>query len=191
MYQQNQVSSANMMRDPLFFVALLPGEEIQHEVTAFKRYCAVHFGARHSLTSPPHITMVPPFGWDKTNLPALREALDDFAATTPPFDVTLRNFSCFPPRVIYVDVVPNPLMATIAENLAQHLDQKLGLKTTSEHGFNPHMTIAHRDLQRELFPKAWSYFSRQEYQRSFTAEGLTLLRHEQRRWELDAFFSFS
>lgn len=179
------------MRDPLYFIALLPEEEIQNEVTAFKQYCARYFGASHSLTSPPHITLVAPFSWPKTALPELTAALDDFAVEQSPFEVQLRDFGSFPPRVIYVDIVPNPALKTLASDLAGFLETQVGLKRESTHGFNPHMTIAHRDLQREVFPTAWKHFSGLSFQRTFEASGITLLRHEQRRWEIANTYFFS
>jgi 2'-5' RNA ligase len=178
------------MKDPLFFIALMPGEDIQQEVTAFKQHCAQYFGASHSLTSPPHITLVPPFAWAEAQLPALKDALSGFAPQQFPFDVNLRDFGCFPPRVIFVDIVPNPALVALAERLTIYLDQEVGLRQTSSHGFNPHMTVAHRDLQKQVFPAAWAYFSKLEYRRSFPAKGLTLLRHEKGRWEVEASFFF-
>lgn len=179
------------MRDPLFFIALLPGEELQREVTAFKNYCNEHFGASHALTSPPHITLVPPFPWSMAKLTELGEALDDFAAEQTPFEVKLRDFGCFAPRVIFVDIVPNQKLSALAAKLATHLERRTGLKRETDHGFNPHMTIAHRDLESRMFPKAWAYFSKKEYRRTFRAGGLTLLRNERGRWEVEETYPFS
>lgn len=179
------------MKDPLFFIAILPDKQIQDEVTGFKQFCAERFGARHSLTSPPHITIVPPFGWPKPQLQVLKDALDDFVVDHTPFDIQLVNFGSFPPRVLFVGIGPNKQLAKMAGNLAIHLKETIGLEQTSSHGFNPHMTIAHRDLQKEVFPNAWAYFSKQTYQRTFTAEGLTFLRYGQGQWELEETFFFS
>lgn len=179
------------MRDPLYFIALMPDEAIQNEVTAFKQYCARHFGASHSLTSPPHITLIAPFSWPKAGLPKLNAALDDFAVDQAPFDITLRNFGSFPPRVIYVDLVPNASLKTLASDLAAYLETQIGLKRESTHGFNPHMTIAHRDLEREVYPAAWKYFSGMSFERTFEATGITLLRHDQKRWEIAETYLFS
>lgn len=178
------------MRDPLFFIALLPGERLQREVTAFKQYCADHFGANHALTSPPHITLVPPFFWNISKLPELSEALDDFAAEQTPFEVKLHDFGCFSPRVIFIDIAPNRKLSALAASLEAHLERRTGLKRETDHDFNPHMTIAHRDLQSRVFPKAWAYFSKKEYRRTFKAGGLTLLRHERGRWETEESYPF-
>ncbi len=176
------------MRAPLFFIALLPDEHLQKEVTAVKNYCAEHFQASHSLTSPPHITLVPPFSWNNTNLKSLCDAIDGFTEGQNSFEVCLNGFNSFPPRVIFVDVEPNPTLAKLAVDLNTHLEQTVGLKRESSHGFNPHMTIAHRDLQRHIFPKAWAYFQQKTFKRQFKAEEICLLRHEKGRWEIEQVF---
>ncbi len=178
------------MQNPLFFIALLPDEAIQQEITAFKNHCAQHFGASHSLTSPPHVTLVSPFSWKADDLTLLEDALDEFAGSQSPFKIGMSGFGCFPPRVIYVDIVPNQMLSTLANKLIAHLEKSVGLIRKTAHGFNPHATIAHRDLQEEIFPLAWAYFSKLAFQRTFLADRLILLRHEQHRWETAATFDF-
>lgn len=178
------------MRDPLFLIAILPDEHLQKEVTAFKNYCAKHFHASHSLTSPPHITLIPPFGWNTDSLSKISDSLSNFAANQTNFEVGLNGFNCFPPRVIYVDIEPNQQLSKLATDLTDHLEKQIGLHRESSHGFNPHMTIAHRDLQQQVFPKAWAYFSKMEFRRKFLANGLTLLRHEHGRWKVERTFTF-
>ncbi|MFQ5448773.1 MAG: 2'-5' RNA ligase family protein, partial [Saprospiraceae bacterium] len=90
-----------MAKDLLFFIALLPDEEIRREYTPYKNDCARKFGTSHALKSPPHITLVPPFRWREEQLEALKDTLDLFALGQEPFEVQLRHFNCFKPRVIY------------------------------------------------------------------------------------------
>lgn len=175
---------------PLFFIALLPDETIQREVTGFKHFCADHFDARHALKSPPHITLVSPFRWDEKRLPELCQALDGFSKKQHVFEIGLHDFDCFVPRVLFVAIEPNPELSGLAGALSRQLEQSVGLKQDGRHGFNPHMTIAHRDLDRQIFPKAWAHFSKLEYRRQFLAEGLTLLKHRGGRWETEREFVF-
>ncbi|MCB0531497.1 MAG: 2'-5' RNA ligase family protein [Lewinellaceae bacterium] len=175
---------------PLFFIALLPDTGLQSEVTAFKQYCARHFGASHALKSPPHITMVSPFRWQIDRLPVLAEALAEFSGQQTAFEIELRDFGCFAPRVLFVDMVKNPNLEVLESKLALALEEKTGLKRKSGHGFHPHMTIAHRDLQERYFREAWAYFSKLEFRRSFQAKALTLLRHTGGKWGIETTFPF-
>lgn len=172
------------MKDILFFIAVLPDEQIQQEVTTFKNYLATHFDASHALRTPPHITLFPPFKWQSNRVNALINALDDFAAEKVSFTLALKNFGSFPPRVIYVDIEKSESLQLLQQDLEIFLSEKLHLKNErNQHGFNPHMTIAHKDLHRELYPEAWAYFSKQTYQRAFLVEAITLLQFKNGRWE--------
>jgi 2'-5' RNA ligase len=172
------------MKDPLFFIALLPGEAIEREVTAFKQACARLFHASHALKSPPHITLIPPFPWNPANLAKLADALDDFAARQSMFPVELHDFDCFKPRVIFIKPLPNEQLDNLQATLESHLEKTVGWKDERSRGFHPHLTIAHRDLKHWLFPKAREHFSAVEYRRTFDADRLTLLEHLKGRWEI-------
>ncbi len=178
------------MSNKLYYIAIIPSELIQKEVTVFKQYCADHFQARHAFKSPPHITIIPPFRLQVTAIPALGETLRDFAGKQSSFNIELKDFDCFPPSVIFVDVRPNPELTNLAHNLADHLENQLGLKQRKEFPFHPHMTIAHRDLKETIFPLAWAYFEQCEYEAIFYAKGLTLLQHENKIWKVAGEFAF-
>lgn len=172
------------MRDTLFFIALIPDETIQREVTGFKRECELRFNASHALTSPPHITLHPPFPWPDSKLDILGDALDGFAAQMEPFAIELKGFNCFKPRVIFVDVKPNDKLKKMQVELTEHLKNSVGLNDERGIRFHAHMTIAHRDLKHWIFPEAWSYFSNQDYVRTFRAENISLMEHKHGRWEV-------
>ena len=171
-----------------YFIAVLPDPVIREEVTAFKLECDRLFEARHSLKSPPHLTLIPPFRWPPGKRYELREALVEFAAQEMPFAVELENFNCFEPRVLYVDVKKNEELKALQARLAGFLDRRLGFRQKRGHGFNPHMTIAHRDLKEERFSEAWAHFSQKRYRRQFTEDKLALLRHSNGKWEVEAWF---
>ncbi len=175
----------------LFFIAVLPDEQIQREVTGFKHYLTEQFGASHALKSPPHLTLFPPFKWQSNRVQELVQTLDDFAAEQTPFTLQLKNFSSFPPRVLFVDVARSEALRALQQDLEQYLAKQLQLVNEREqHGFNAHMTIAHKDLKRELYPKAWAYFAKQTYERTFLVETITLLEHQQGKWEAFEAFGF-
>ena len=174
----------------LYFIAVMPDEKIQKEVTAFKRYCQRHFGAEHALKSPPHITLIPPYRWREEQLPALRDVLDMFALGQTPFEVQLKDFDSFPPRVIFVNVVKNKQLDELHASLLRKMQAALDYHDQRAARFHPHMTIAHRDLSKTAYYKAWDYFSRQHYHRKFLVDKLVLLPHHDRRWHVEQEFFF-
>ncbi len=174
--------------NPLYFVALVPPPSICEEVTAFKQYAAQHFASEHALSSPPHITLIPPFRWPEDQYKRLSTSLTDFSLQAPSFSIKLLHFSSFPPRVIFIDVAENTALINLQEQLAQQFAQLLGIQHKGPFGFHPHITVAFRDLKKEIFPTAWTHFSEQTYERSFPADQLTLLRHDGKKWQIQANF---
>ena len=170
------------MKNSLYFIAILPPKEIQREVTAFKQYAAKHFQSSRALTSPPHITPIPPFGWPEAEIKTLSDSLRFFAKTEPAFYLSLQHFDTFRPRVIFVDIGPSEELVQLQEKLSRKLEQEFDLSSDRTYGFHPHMTVAFKDLKRDIFPKAWKYFENIEYERFFLAKDVTLLKHDGKRW---------
>ncbi|MEM1238223.1 MAG: 2'-5' RNA ligase family protein [Cyanobacteria bacterium P01_H01_bin.26] len=56
--------------------------------------------------------------------------------------------------------------------------------------FCPHMTVAFRDLTQAAFHQAWPEFERKPLTLDFTAQTLTLLRHDGQRWQIHQDYSF-
>lgn len=175
----------------LFFIALLPPLEIQEEVTQFKQIAAKKFSSTHALNSPPHITLFPPFKLESQEVQTLQDALINFSNSQAPFPLFLKNFNTFAPRVIYIDVERAKELINLQKALINYMDTEMELKHRSRHGFNPHMTVAFRDLERTIYDDAWAYFSQQTFERFFTVDQLVLLRHNGKVWEIFKNYSFN
>ncbi len=51
-------------------------------------------------------------------------------------------------------------------------------------GFYPHMTIAFRDLKKNIFPVAWEEFKNRNIDMHWQAHELCLLKHNGKKWEV-------
>jgi 2'-5' RNA ligase len=176
----------------LFFIALLPPQEIQDYANQIKQCFALNYASRHAQKSPPHITLQPPFKWSDQNLLVLEACLQEFASTQNPIPITLSGYGAFIPRVIYINVIRSPELLAMQANLMTHLANQLGIvdQVSQTRPFAPHMTVAFRDLTRQNFKAAWPEFEKRELYFEFTANNLMLLRHDGKRWNLKAEFSF-
>jgi 2'-5' RNA ligase len=173
----------------MYFLAILPAVEVSEEVTGFKEYLAVHFGARHALKSPPHITLFPPFRWPDAGLELLCAVLGDFAALRRPFELSVKDFNCFDERVLFVDVELCLELEALERALASFLEDSIGLAKKQNFGFHPHMTIANRDLNERNFSMARDYFFAQCYRRTFSVESICCLKYDGNLWEVYRTFS--
>jgi 2'-5' RNA ligase len=172
------------MKTRIYFIALVPPQEIREEVTQFKLYASEHFNAAHALKSPPHITLFPPFRWALEKETKLQEAVSHFVVSQTPFWVWLEDFDHFGQRVIFVNVIPGEELLGLQKDLKAHLDQTIDLKQADSRPFHPHMTVAFKDLKPDRFEEAWAYFSQQSYERAFEADQLCLLKHDGKQWQI-------
>ncbi|MFS8807928.1 2'-5' RNA ligase family protein, partial [Synechococcus sp. R6-10] len=103
------------------FLALLPPPALQEQVTAIKQQFAEQFASQAALRSPPHITLVPPFEWPSSDLPALTGSLEAFAKQQTPVAIQLSGFGAFAPRVIFIHVVPSPELQQLQAQAHHHM----------------------------------------------------------------------
>ncbi len=177
----------------LFFIALLPPQNIQDYATQVKQYFADKYNSRHALKSPPHITLQPPFEWADANLSILEECLQAFAVTKNPVSMILRGYGAFVPNVIYINVDRTPNLLALQTDLMANLENQLDIveKNSKNRAFKPHMTVAFKDLKRNNFRRAWEEFEGRKLHFEFTAEKLTLLLHNGKCWYIKSEFIFS
>jgi 2'-5' RNA ligase len=175
----------------LFFIALLPPAEVQEIATKIKMEFAEIYNSRVALKSPPHVTLQPPFKWDRERIPDLDRCLQDFTKERSPVPMVLENFSAFKPRVIYIDVHRNPELVEIWKQLTDYLETELAIvdPVSKTRPFAPHLTVGFRDLTKENFQKAWAKFREKKLYYEFTVDRITLLQHNGQRWEIDREYS--
>jgi 2'-5' RNA ligase len=179
-----------MSQTPLFFMALLPPQAIQDEVTRVKQHFADRYASRGALRSPPHITLQPPFIFDPDKISTLALALQQFATNFAPVTIQLAGFAAFPPRVIFINVLTTPALLTLQRSLADVLEKNLKIVDPQAklRPFTPHLTVAFRDLTPPNFAQAWEEFRDRPYQADFAVDRLTLLRHDRHCWTVHADF---
>ena len=176
----------------LYFIALLPPQDIQDYATEVKQHFADNYDSKHAFKSPPHITLQPPFEWDSDKLINLEECLQKFVMGRNSIPIILDGYNAFVPRVIYIDVVKTPDLMNLQADLMVYLESNLGIvdKVGKSRGFTPHMTVAFKDLKKSKFKAAWEEFENRELHFEFAAEKLTLLRHENKKWNITQEFKF-
>lgn len=175
-----------------YFLAIVLPDPSQNQVMAMKEYVRDHFNSKAALRSPAHITLHMPFDWKTSKEELLLTTLANFKFSGE-INIELKDFNCFEPRVVYVDVVKNETLAQLQKELVQHVKQNLGLMNEAGNmrGFHAHATIAFRDLNKAKFKEAWAHFKDQKYHASFKTTSFQLLKHSPGKWEVYRTFSFT
>ncbi len=178
--------------DSLYFIAVTPPENESDQITALKNQCKVAYGSGHALKSPPHITLHMPFKWNDKKRNALEACLNQVAGTTEKFEMQLRDFGFFEPRVVFIDVIENAELRRLQKILAKQMRLDLNLFNADykDRPFHPHVTIAFRDLKKPGFYEAKSYFSERKLSMDFAVSDLVLLKHDGKQWHIEQRFPF-
>jgi 2'-5' RNA ligase len=183
----------NNPNEKLLFIALIPPENVQKVATEIKQQFAEKYNSKAALKSPPHITLQPPFNWDKDKIELLEEHLEKFAQTqNQKVPIILDGFAAFKPRVIYINVIKTEDLLALQKNLTIYLESSLNIvdHRSKSRAFSPHVTVGFRDLSKSNFYQAWSEFEDKPLHFEFSLAKLTLLTHNGRRWEISKKFDF-
>lgn len=180
-----------MTTEHLFFIAIIPPKPVREEVQNIKLYFANTYGAVHALKSPPHITLVPPFKISSQTEPAITEFLKTKAQETNSFTLALRDYSCFKPRVIFLNPLFSRELALLQNRLENAFYETFLPGQPSSRPYHPHLTIAFRDLTPKMFSLAWSRYKDQSYEAEFLVDRFCLLRHNGILWKDFKEFKFT
>src|SRR5690606_8343380 len=175
----------------LYFVAVIPPEDVSFEIQHLKEEIREKFGAEHALKLPPHITLLPPFKMKTEREMQLLQALEVFATMRAPFHIWLSGFGHFDSRVLFVKVEEKEKLIDLHDSLCENLSAIPEI--INDTNFHPHVTLATRDLHEAVFPEARKFLSSQDYESRFEVTGLSLFKHDGQNWEtlMDFYFKKS
>jgi 2'-5' RNA ligase len=168
-----------------YFIASIPPPPIFEQGVSLKRYFRDVYQSRASLNSPPHVTLHMPFEWPTKSEDVLVDSLAKFLHTQKPVDVHLAGFGCFPPRVIYVNVVASAELSMLQKQTTQFSRQRLNLFNADYRDlpFHPHLTVAFRDLKKSAFEAAWREFKDKAFDGSYSTKQISLLKRIDGFWQ--------
>lgn len=179
-------ASRKTKTDKLYFVAIVPPSPIYEEAFEQKVYFKTKYNSKASLNSPPHITLHMPFKWKESDEAHLANHLETFAQERPPITIQLKGFSSFPPKVIFINVEISAELRGLQKDLERYFKRELNLFNAKykDLPFHPHLTLAFRDLKKPNYQKAWEEFIGKNYEATFMADRIALLKHSGAIWEV-------
>lgn len=173
------------MTGPLYFLAIIPPEEICDKVTAIKKEFAENYRSSKALRIIPHITLIPPFHMNEDRESEVFKTLHEFCTPLHPFEIILNGFGCFKNRnkVVFIDVEGNQNLNTIQSELFSAITALQIILPEPPDDYHHHMTVAYRDLNEDAFHSAWPLFEKRKFSERFIAEGIYFLKHDTQKWE--------
>lgn len=170
----------------LFYIAVICPETINEKIKGQKEYMFQQYGCKAAGKSPAHITIVPPFRAEEELLPHLLDFVSTFNIGIVPFQINLTGYGNFGDRVLFVDVAPNPQLVQLEQECMQEFSHQFpsiifGIKPP----FNPHVTIATRDIPEGKLAEAKAYFEAQgPFAEQFEAKEVRLVKLEKGYWNI-------
>ena len=174
-----------MKEKALYFIALVPEEPLFSQVMNLKHHFKEKYQSRKALKSPPHITLQMPFKWREDREEHICDMLSNVTGNFHKFQLSLNGFGYFEPRVIYIDVEKSEDLFILYKELARTFRETMKLvNELGERPFQPHLTIAFRDLKKPMFYQARDEFTEKEFKAEFKVNDICLLKHNGSSWDI-------
>lgn len=161
----------------LFYIAIECPQQINQQIDGMKAYMEKKYGCRAARKSPAHLTIVPPFRAEDELIKQLQDFVTAFNIGMLPVQIRLKNYGQFADRVLFVDVEqPNDALYRLEQECMKEFTEQFpgiifGMKPT----FNPHVTIATRDIPEGKLAESRQYFETNfPFDEQFEAKNLTL-----------------
>jgi 2'-5' RNA ligase len=170
----------------LFYIAIVCPDSVEEKIKNYKLYMEEQYGCRSALKSPAHLTIVPPFRAEDEMEKHLLDFVQTFNMGMLPVDITLDGYGNFGDRVLFVDVAPNTALTSLEQEAMQEFSNQFpaiifGMKPE----FNPHVTIATRDIPEGKLAEAKTYFEETHpVSENFTSKELVLMRLVNGWWQV-------
>jgi len=142
------------------------------------------YGCAVGLKSPAHITIVPPFWMEEEKEKQLISDIIEISKNLESFNISTHNFSAFKPRTIFIDLLANDNLNLLKTKTTLFFNSNNYNFKTDTRPFYPHITIATRDLFKKDFQEAWPYFSEKKFLEDWNVQGLSLLKHNKKNWDV-------
>jgi 2'-5' RNA ligase len=174
----------------LFLVCLVPPVSIVEDIDEIRSYISEKFNVHESLKRPAHITLFPPVKLSSQEAEKrFFKALEDAAFSTP-FTQVLRNFNSFPEHTFYLDVERNEEIINLEKQIKKELLPLKLQEKRDTNKFNPHLTLAFKDVKPPVFQQISAEFKDRKFKREFLVSSFSVYKHQDKRWQPYKEFTF-
>ena len=175
-----------------YFIAIIPPEPVFSEIEKIKLDISQKYNNKSALRSPAHITLHMPFEMKESKEENLLQTISQFKFSSA-FKIELKNYSCFEPKVIFIDVVKNETLNALQKELVFHIKSNLNIfnQYDDKRAYHPHATIAFRDLKKTDFYLANEEYKAKTFSAEFKVSSFFLLKHNGKVWLRHKEFPFT
>lgn len=167
-----------------YFIGLLLPPAFESQFTKLKQGIAAQFQVKYALQSPAHLTLKMPFRYKEAKEKELGLRLTTLLETQEPFQLQLAGIGHFGRRNIHQQVANSESLVQLQTTLRSFCKRSLHLvEELSDRNFQPHVTLAYKDLKPTHFEEVLAYARKNAGQGEFLVEQAYLLKKVEGRWK--------
>ena len=169
----------------LYLLALLPPPPLAEEIHQIRLECSKKFDVYKALRPPVHITLYQPFVVEEVFEKQLFRVLEQSTAGLSSFTQKLENFGCFSNKVVFINALKTAELSNLHKAITSIFGKNNVDKSPDKQinkAFSPHITIAYRDVQPDVFTKIWQEYNNQTFKRNYEVDHFSILKHDKVKW---------
>ncbi len=169
------------------FLGVLVPEELRLSLEDCRRYMNETYGCRSGYGTPIHVTLIPPFllpkeFTTKDLIAAIQEDLGTRAGMAG-FTAHVCGFDAFGDRTIFAKVLHDDRWTALRDAvLASVLKAAPGCTKKDQRPFQPHLTVANRDIPAGASVAALKALNELRLQEDFPVDNVTVFERHEGKW---------
>ena len=179
----------NTVPQQTHFIGVLLPEDITCRLEDCRRYMNEVYGCKSGHGTPIHVTLVPPFRLQEEYSTAdLISAIEkEVLPKGLGFTAHINNFDAFGDRTLFANVVASDAWTTLRDKTVQALLNACpGCTKKDKKPFQPHATVANRDIPVGIMTKALQVMNELNLAEDFPVDNITIFERKGNRWEAGA-----
>jgi 2'-5' RNA ligase len=170
-----------------YFIGLLPPPALETSLHQVKADLKTHFEVKYALQSPAHLTLKMPFRYKEAKEQELVFRFTSLLEEQQSFSLQLKGIGHFGRRNIHHQVAPSSPLLELQTKLRGFCKRYLHLvEELSDRNFQPHITLAYKDLKAEHFEEVLAFAKKNAIQSDFLVDRAYLLKNVEGRWKVVA-----
>ena len=169
------------------FIGVLPPEPLALTLEESRRYMRSAYGCKSGQSTPVHVTLVPPFRLE-AGTDALLQAVARAVQTDGRplrFMAQVSGYGAFGERTLFAAVAASPEWTALRDTvLGAVLRRFPGCTKKDRRPFQPHLTVANRDIPAGACPRALTALAELPLEERFAVDNVAVFERYQSGWQV-------
>lgn len=166
----------------LYFIAIIPPKPVAERIHQIRMKFAEKYHSEDALKPPVHLTLKEPFTMDTKEEVILKRRLNFIATQHQKFEHILKNFGRFQKHTIFINAEKHDFLVGLKNALKKMFRTSFYHVQQDQMPFNPHYTIAYRDIDDKYFEIAFAEYQGKTFYEKFICNKFILFKRDGKQW---------